>query len=328
MASAAAHPAPQPGLYDFKVKLSDRIGEPILRALSLLAGLLSIALIVWIAETVFDQASPSISKYGISFIGRQVWNPNAGSTGSFGALDFIYGTLVSSFIALLIATPAAIAIAIYLTELAPRVVRRPVAILVELLAAIPSVILGLWGIIILGPFLGNHLEPFLHSFLSWIPLFAGTPSPFGMLPAALILTIMALPIVTSITREVFETTPADLKEGAYALGATRWEMVRMTVLPVARPGMVGAVILGLGRALGEAIAVTQVIGNQPEIKASLFAAGGTLAAQIANEYQSAATNLDTQSLMYLGGILLVISLVVNIIARTIVRRVGVTRVSG
>jgi phosphate transport system permease protein len=308
--------------FDLHAKLSDRIGEPALRVGSALAGVLAVALIVWIAETVFAQAGPSISKYGLGFIGRQVWNPNAGAQGTYGALDFIYGTLVTSFIALVIATPTAVAIAIYLTELAPRLIRRPVAILVELLAAIPSVILGLWGILILGPFLGNHLEPFLHSFLGWIPLFAGTPSPYGIFNASLILTIMTLPIVTSITREVFATTPPELKEGAYALGATRWEMVRMSVLPVARPGIVGAVILGLGRAFGEAIAVTQVIGNAAQIKASLFAPGGTLAAQIANEYQSATSKLDTASLMYLGAILLVIALVVNVAARTIARRVG------
>ncbi len=279
---------PRPGPLDVRARLSDRIGEPALRALSLLAGLAAIALIVWIAETVFNQASPAISQYGLGFIGHQEWNPNAGphQEGVFGAATFIYGTLVTSLIALLIATPAAIAIAMFLTELAPRLVRRPVAILVELLAAIPSVILGLWGIIILGPFLGNHLEPFLHSFLGWIPLFAGNTSPYGIFNAALILTIMALPIVTSIIREVFETTPAELKEGAYALGATRWEMVRMSVLPMARPGIVGAVILGLGRAFGEAIAVTQVIGNATQINASLFAPAGTLAAQIASSYQS------------------------------------------
>jgi phosphate transport system permease protein len=313
--SATAPAAPRP--FEAHVKLVDRIGEPLLRILSALAGLLAVVLLVWIAETMFDQASPAISRFGIGFVGSQVWDP---VHNNFGALDFIYGTLVSSFVALLIATPTAIAISIYLTELAPRIVRRPVAILVELLAAIPSVILGLWGIIILGPFLGNHLEPFLHSFLGWIPLFAGTPSPFGMLSAALILTIMALPIVTSITREVFQTTPAELKEGAYALGATRWEMVRTAVLPVARPGIVGAVILGLGRALGEAIAVTQVIGNATQIKASLFAPAGTLAAQIASEYQSANPGLGQASLIYLAAILLVISVIVNVVARLIVRR--------
>jgi phosphate transport system permease protein len=306
--------------FDARASLADRIGEPALRWLSTLAGVIAVGLLIWLAETVFDQAGPSISHYGLTFITRQTWNP---VTNNYGALDFIYGTVVSSVIALLIATPAAIAIGIYLTELAPQVVRRPVAILVELLAAIPSVILGLWGIIILGPFLGNHLEPFLHGFLSWIPLFAGSPSPYGMLNAALILTIMALPIVTSITREVFMTTPAELKEASYALGATRWEMVRTVVLPIARPGMIGAVILGLGRALGEAIAVTQVIGNTTQIKASLFQPASTLASQIASQYQSANPGLGVASIVYLAAILLVISVIINLIARLLVRRVTV-----
>jgi phosphate transport system permease protein len=313
-----------PGLRGHHARLSDRIGDPALRVLSALAGLVAVALIVYIAETVFDNAGPAFSKYGLSFIGRQVWNPNANSGfGEFGGLDFIYGTLVASFVALIIATPASIAIALYLTELAPRVVRRPVAILVELLAAIPSVILGLWGILILGPFLGNHLEPFLRGLFGWIPLFSGTASPYGMLNAALILTIMILPIITAITREVFEQTPGELREAAYSLGATRWEMVRMVILPVARPGLVGAVILGLGRAFGEAIAVTQVIGNATQIKASLFAPASTLAAQIANEFQSANPGLAQGSLMYLAAILLVISLIVNVIARLYVRRARV-----
>ncbi|HWD64754.1 MAG TPA: phosphate ABC transporter permease subunit PstC [Solirubrobacteraceae bacterium] len=313
--SATASTAPRP--FGVRIKLTDRIGEPLLRILTSLAGLLVVVLLGWIAGTVFYQASPAISRFQLGFITSQTWDS---THGIFGAADFIYGTVVSSFIALLIATPTAIAISVYLTELAPRVIRRPVAILVELLAAIPSVILGLWGILILGPFMGNHLEPFLHSFLGWIPLFGGIPSPFGMLPAALILTIMALPIITSITREVFQTTPTELKEGAYALGATRWEMVRTAVLPVAKPGITGAVILGLGRALGEAIAVTQVIGNATQIKASLFAPAGTLAAQIASEYQSANPGLWQASLLYLAAILLVISLIVNIVARLIVRR--------
>ncbi len=175
----------------------------------------------------------------------------------------------------------------------------------------------------LGPFLGNRLEPFLHRILGWIPLFGGIPSPYGMLTAALVLTIMALPIITAVAREVFASTPAELKEGAWALGATRWEMVRMVVLPAGRAGVVGAVILGLGRALGEAIAVTQVIGNTPQIQASLFAPAGTLAAQIASEYQSANPGLGQASLIFLAAILLVISLLVNVIARLYVRRVSV-----
>jgi phosphate transport system permease protein len=318
--ASAAEPARGP-LQPAK-KLADRIGDPLLKWLCALAAFIGVAVILWIAYTVFDKASPAISKFGLGFIGTTSWNPQ---TLKFGAGDWIFGTIVSALVALLIAAPTSVAIALYLTELAPRALRRPVAILVELLAAIPSVILGLWGIIVLGPFLNNHLEPALHSVLGWIPLFGGSPSPYGMLNAALILTIMAVPIISAITREVFETTPVDLKEGAYALGATRWEMVKMVILPYARPGVVGAVMLGLGRALGEAIAVTQVIGNLGEIKASLFAPAGTLAAQIANEYQGATSSLQIASLVYLAAILLVISLLVNIAARMIVRRVTVQR---
>src|SRR5579884_4069059 len=317
MATPASSIATVRGPFSVRPKVTDRVGDPLLRVLSMLAALLAVALLIWIAYTLFDQASPAISQYGIGFVTSSVWDP---AHSNFGAADFIFGTIESSFFALLIAGPLSVAIALYLTELAPRLIRRPVAILVELLAAIPSVILGLWGIIVLGPFVGNHLEPALQSVLGWIPLFSGTPSPYGMLPAILILTIMTVPIVTAIMREVYETTPTDLKEGSYALGATRWEMVRMVMLPYGRTGMVGAMILGLGRALGEAIAVTQVIGNTEGIHASLFAPAGTLAAQVANEYQGATTSLQTASLVYLAAILLVLSLIVNVVARLIVRR--------
>jgi phosphate transport system permease protein len=320
--SASAAGVTRGGLFGLRPKLADRVGDPLLRTLTALAAVVGVGVLVWIAITVFNKASPAISRFGLGFIGSQSWDP---VSNNFGAADFIYGTVVSSVVALIIAAPTSVAIALYLTELAPRLVRRPVAILVELLAAIPSVILGLWGIIVLGPFLGNTLEPALHSALGWFPLFAGSPSPYGMLPAALILTIMAVPIVSAISREVFETTPAELKEGAYALGATRWEMVRMVVLPYGRPGVVGAVILGLGRALGEAIAVTQVIGNTPGIHASLFQPAGTLAAQIASEYQGATTNLQISSLVYLAAILLVIAVIVNATARLIVRRAALGR---
>jgi phosphate transport system permease protein len=317
MSTASATPPRRRRLADAQVKLSDRIGEPGFKILCGLAALIAVALIVWIAVTVFSKAGDSISHFGLSFLGTTTWDP---VHNKYGAAALIYGTFVSSLGAIIIATPLAILIAIFLTELAPQFIRRPIAILVELLAAIPSVILGLWGIIVLGPFMNNHLEPFLHSFLSWIPLFAGSYSISGMLPAIIILTIMALPIITSITREVFSTTDPQLKEGAYALGATRWEMVRMTVLPIARPGVVGAVILGVGRALGEAIAVTQVIGNVSQIKASLYAPAGTMASWIASSYQSAQPGLGTSSLMYLAAILLVISVIVNLAARLIIRR--------
>ena len=317
MSVSASEASAGRNVFALRPKFADRIGDPLVHTLTALAAFAAIALLVWIAYTLFHQANLAISRFGLGFIGSQSWDP---VHNQFGAAAFIYGTMVSSALALVIAAPASIAIALYLTELAPRMVRRPVAILVELLAAVPSVILGLWGIIVLGPFLGNTLEPALHSAFGWIPLFGGSTSPYGLLTAGLLLAIMAVPIVSSVTREVFETTPGELKEGAYALGATRWEMVRMVILPYARPGMVGAVILGLGRALGEAIAVTQVIGNTPQIHATLFESAGTLASQLASEYQGATTNLQIASLVYLAAILLVIALIVNIVARLIVRR--------
>ncbi|HUK78807.1 MAG TPA: phosphate ABC transporter permease subunit PstC [Thermoleophilia bacterium] len=307
-------------MFTTRRKLADRIGDPLLWGLAGLASVFGVGLLVWIAITVFQKADPAIVKYGLGFLVSKGWDPVAEH---FGALDFIWGTLESSALALIIAAPISIAIALYLTELASHTVRRPIAILVELLAAIPSVILGLWGILVFGPFLNDHLEPALQNVLGWIPLFSGTPSPYGMLNAALILTIMVVPIVSAIAREVFETTPHDLKEAAYALGATRWEMVRMVILPYGRAGVTGAMILGLGRALGEAIAVTQVIGNTPGIHVSLFAPAASLAAQVASEYQGATTRLQASALIYLAAILLVISLIVNIVARLIVRRSAV-----
>ncbi|HEV7941724.1 MAG TPA: phosphate ABC transporter permease subunit PstC [Solirubrobacteraceae bacterium] len=297
--------------------LADRMGDPTLRLLTSVASLAAVVLLVLVVYKVFDQAGESFSHFGLGFIFKTEWNP---VTKQFGAGDFLFGTAVTTFAAILIAAPMSIAIALFLTELAPRQTRRPVATLVELLAAIPSVVLGLWGIIVLSPLLVKTIEPALKSALGWIPLFSGTPSPVGLLPAILILTIMAVPIISAVTREVFETVPSDLKEGALALGATRWEMVRMVILPYSRTGIVGATILGMGRALGEAIAVTIVIGHTPRIGASLFESGDTLASRIASEYQGATSTLQISSLAYLGAILLVLALIVNVIARLIVRR--------
>jgi phosphate transport system permease protein len=295
----------------------DRIGDPLLRGLSGLAAAVAVLAILGIAYEVVHEASPAITKFGIGFVTTNDWNP---VTKSFGGAPFLYGTVVTSAIALLFATPISLAIAIYLTELAPRRVRRSVATLVDLLAAIPTVILGLWGILVLGPFMRDTIEPALKSAFGFLPIFSGDPSAFGYLTAALVLTIMAVPIVTSVTREVFDTVPGDLKEASYALGATRWEMIRHVVLPYSRAGIVGATILGLGRAIGEAIAVAQVIGGATGIHISLFHTGGTLAAQIASQFAGSPSALQTASLVYLGLILLVFSLVVNVIARLIVRR--------
>jgi phosphate transport system permease protein len=296
--------------------LKDRIGDPLLLVLSGLAAALAVIVIGAIAYEVINLAGPAISKFGIGFVTTNDWNP---VSERFGGAPFLYGTAVTSAIALLFAAPLSIAISLYLTELAPKRLRRPVATLVDMLAAIPSVILGLWGILVLGPFMHSTIEPALKSAFGFLPIFSGEPSAFGYLTAAAILTIMITPIITSVTREVFETVPAELKEGSYALGATRWEMVRQVVLPYSRAGIVGGVILGLGRAIGEAIAVAQVIGGATLINASLFHTGGTLAAQIAAQFQNSA-GLQKASLAYLGLILLVFAVIVNVIARLIVAR--------
>jgi phosphate transport system permease protein len=295
----------------------DRFGDRGLYALTLAAALLSVAVVLGLAYKILDSASSAFSTFGLSFLTTTGFDP---VHNQFGAAEYIYGTAVSSFGALLLATPISIAIALFLTELAPRSSRTAIGTLVELLAGIPSVILGLWGIIVLGPFLNDTLEPALHAVLGWIPIFGGTYGLVGMFPAILILTIMTVPIVSSLTREIFATVPPTDKEGALALGATRWEMIKSVVLPYSRPGIIGAVILGLGRAVGEAIAVTQVIGNTAGIHLNIFLPADTLASKIANSYQGAATDLQISALAYFAVILFVLSLIFNSVARLLVRR--------
>lgn len=298
-------------------RLPWRVGDIVFYAVTLAAALGAVGLVVLLSYKVVAQAWGAISHFGLSFVWTGVWDPN---NEVFGALDFIRGTAISSFIALLIATPLSIGIALFLTELAPRWIRGPVGTLVELLAAIPSVVLGLWGILVFGPWIAHHLEPWLDRRLGFIPLFSGDPSQAGMLPAALILTIMVVPITASICRELFSRVPRDLSEGALALGATRWETIRGVAIPYAGPGIVAAVLLGLGRAFGEAIAVTQVIGSGTDFHSSLFEPADTLASRIASQYQGATSGLQVDSILYLAAILLVISLVTNVAAQTVVRR--------
>jgi phosphate transport system permease protein len=298
-------------------RLRDWVGDRLLFLLTLLAALGTIALMVAIAYKVLRGAEPSFRTFGLSFLTSSAWDVNKAV---FGALPGLYGTAVTSLIALLIAGPLAIAIALFLSELAPRWIRGVVGSLVELLAAIPSVVLGLWGILVLGPFVANHLEPSLHRWLGFLPIFSGDPSSSGILVAGLVLAIMVVPIVASICRELFLAVPRELEEGALALGATRWEMVRGVILSSSRPGVSAALILGLGRALGEAIAVSQTIGGGWWIHRSLFDPGDTLAGRIASQFQGAQTDLQTSSLFYLAAILLVIGLVTNLAAQLIVRR--------
>jgi phosphate transport system permease protein len=322
-ARVSAVPSTQP--LPNRRRLGDRLGDLGLHGLTGAATAAAGVLLGAIAWKIFDIASPAISKFGFAFITRQGWDA---VHSKFGALDLIWGTALTSFLALLIATPISIAIGLYLSELAPRGARTVIASLVELLAAIPSVVLGLWGILVLGPFVGTDLEPWLHRHLGFIPLFDGSPQNAGILVAVLVLTIMIVPITSSICRELFLGVPTELEQGALALGATRWEMVRGVVLPYTRTGVSAAVILGLGRAVGEAIAVTQVIGAGHGIHWSLFATGDTLASKIAGEYQGAATNIQIASLVYLAAILLVISLLVNLTAQFIARRFSHERGGG
>jgi phosphate transport system permease protein len=303
-------------------RLRDWIGDRLLLILTLLAALASVALMVLIAWRVFRGASLSWETFGLGFITGTTWDA---THDVYGAGTLLYGTAVTSLMALIIAGPLGIAIALFLTELAPRWIREVIGPLVEMLAAVPSVVLGLWGILVLGPFAANHIEPWLGRWFGWIPLFSGDPSSSGVFVAGLILAIMVVPIVASICRELFLAVPTELEDGALALGATRWEVVRGVVLSSSRPGIGAALILGLGRALGEAIAVTQVIGAATAINVSLFPPGDTLASRIASQFQGAGTKLLTSSLFYLAAILLVIGLVTNLIAQVIVRRFDVQR---
>jgi phosphate transport system permease protein len=296
-----------------------RFGDVTFKAVAVTAAAGSTALLGLIAWKVFDLAWPSIQEFGLEFLWTAEWNP---ATDVYGALVFIYGTLLTSAIALTLATPISIAIALFLTEMAPRRLAGPIATMIELLAAIPSVVLGLWGILVFGPWVAEHLEPFIQDtlHLGFLPIFSGEPNQAGILPASLVLTIMIIPITSAICRELFSRTPRDLMDGAMALGSTRWEAIRGVMFAYAAPGIVAAVLLGLGRAFGEAIAVTQTIGAANDIHWSWFETGDTLASRIASQYQGATSQLQAGSILYLAAILMVISLVTNVAAQVIVNK--------
>jgi phosphate transport system permease protein len=295
-----------------------RFGDLILQLVAGAAALVVIVIVGAIAFKLIDGAWPSMSAFGLGFLVHENdWNPTGNS---FAAGNFIYGTAVTGVGALILATPLALGIAIYLSELAPGWIAAPVTALVETLAAIPSVIIGLWGLYVLAPFLLTEVDPALHSALGFIPLFGEATVQANVFTAIVVLTIMILPIISSIARELFLGVPTELKEAAVGLGTTRWEMVRGVVLPYSRSGIAAAMILGFGRAVGEAIAVLLVIGGGTQISPNLFQSGGTLASRIAAEFQGTTSALERPSLFYLGVILLVFSVIINLVAQLIIRR--------
>jgi len=288
----------------------------------LFAALLVVAIVVGMIFALGSESMLSIRQFGLGFLTSRQWNP---IKGEFGALPFIYGTVVSSLIALLISVPLSLGIAVFLVEQAPNYLARPVGFLVELLAAIPSVVYGLWGIFVLAPFLRVHVEPQLARWLGWTPFFRGSITGIGLLTGGIILAIMVTPIISAVVRDVLAAVPSSQREAALALGATKWETTRV-VLVNGAPGIAGAVILGLGRALGETMAVTMVIGNRPEISLSLFEPSYTIASAIANEFTEATQDLYLSALVELGLILFLVTFVVNGIARVLVW--NVTRKTG
>jgi phosphate transport system permease protein len=297
------------------VNASDRLYKGVLTALALALPFL---IVVLLAE-LFVSALPAIERFGLSFLWTSTWDPVAEV---YGAAPMIFGTLASSFLALLIAVPLALGVAIFLTEFAPRWLRQPVAFLVELLAAIPSVVYGLWGIFVLIPFLRSWIVPPLKAVLGWTPFFQGVFYGNSLLAGGIILAIMVVPYIAAVSREVLIAVPSSQREAALAMGATRWEAVWSAVLPYGRPGLIGAVILGLGRALGETMAVTMVIGNRHDIGLSVFQPAYTMAAAIANEFSEATTDLYLAALFEVGLILFVITVVVNALARLLIWRVA------
>ena len=297
------------------------IGDRLYRWITTGFALIIPALLLLNAVEVFVAGWPALSKFGVSFLTSSEWDA---VNGKFGAAPAIFGTLVSSAIALIIATPLAVGVAIFLSEFAPRWIRQPLAFLVDLLAAIPSVVYGLWGLLVLLPMLRQHFMPFVKDTLHLgnFALFSGPAYGPSMIAAGLILAIMVLPYISAVTREVLLAVPRSQREAALALGATRWEMIRDAVVPYAKSGIIGGIILGLGRALGETMAVTMVIGNRHEISSSLFQPGYTMASLIANEFSEATNDLHLSALMGIGAVLFVVTIIVNTIARWLVWQTG------
>ncbi len=296
-----------------EVRFSDLLFHNFLRGLAVLVIIVFITIFIFL----FTSARPTFMAESWSFFTNSTWSP---TKNIFGVLAFVYGTVVSSFLALLFAIPISIGSALFLTQICPKALRRPLRTLIELLAAIPSVVYGLWGIFVLAPFIKNNIQPFLSEYTQSLPFFQGPPFGLGLFTAGIILAIMIIPTITTISIEVFTSIPKLYQEGAKALGATDWEAMRMAVLAPGFSGVFAAIILGLGRAMGETMAVTMVIGNRADISTSLFSPAATMASVIANEYAEAGSNLHSASLAAVGFTLLLISMIVNFAARFIIQR--------
>jgi len=297
------------------VRVGGRLADEVFRYAMIACGLSVAVVLGLIFYELVANSTLSLHQFGWKFFTSQIWDP---ANNVFGALPFIYGTVVSSIVALVIAVPLGLGVAVFITEMCPKGLRGILSFSTELLAAIPSVIYGLWAIFVLVPVLRLYIEPGLMRYLGWTGLFEGPPYGIGMLAAGMVLAIMVVPIISSLTREVLNAVPRNQREAALALGATRWEMIRVGVLRNARAGILGAVILGLGRALGETMAVTMVIGNRPEIAKSLLAPGYTMASVIANEFTEATGNLYLSALVEIGLALFLVTIVVNALARLLV----------
>jgi phosphate transport system permease protein len=307
--------APSPIRDYLSTRGSGSLADNSFAAVMLVCACSIFAIVAFIFGILVIHSHLSLAQFGWKFFTRQAWDP---VSGDFGALPFIYGTLATSFLALLMAVPLALGVAIFITELCPQVLRAPISFLTELLAAIPSVVYGLWAVFVLVPIMRDQLGPFLYKYLGWTGFFEGANFGVGLLTASIILAIMILPIISSLTRDIMNAVPNSQREAVLALGATRWEMIRIGVLRNSRIGIVGAIMLGLGRALGETMAVTMVIGNHPDIAKSLFAPGYTLASVIANEFSEATGDLYLSALIEIGLALFLVTIVVNAVARLMV----------
>jgi phosphate transport system permease protein len=307
--------------FDPRHTARQRFRETLFRSATLAAALLVLILLGGVALSLLRGSWPAFAHFKLAFLTREIWNP---VTDEYGALAPVYGTVVTSLIAMIIAIPVSFGIAIFLTELAPAWLKRPVGVAIELLAAVPSIIFGIWGLFILAPVLQRHVQPWLIEWLGPLPgigkLFQGPPFGIGILTASVVLAIMVLPFISAVMRDVFETVPDVLKESAYGLGATTWEVIWQVVVPYSRTGIVGGIMLGLGRALGETMAVTFVIGNAHRISPSLLAPGTTISASIANEFTEAVGDLYTSSLVALGALLFLITFAVIAAARFMLLR--------